>query len=480
MSTEISKSLLKNSIWSVIGRFGYLIIVLITNIILARILEPQDFGQVAIVMFFITFSIIISESGLSGALVRKNNASDLDISTIFLFNFFTSSCLAIIIYSFSDLISEYYNNSDLSELLIFALLILLFSSLGNIQMTLLIKEMKFQLKSILEVIAILCGSIVAIILAINGFGKISIIWMYVINAVILTILMWIIVGPLKNYKFSLKSFKEFYKFGVNTTLSSVINAVFNNIYQLIFAKYFSMSVSGHYYQAKQLHDVPVNLLQSSIISVFYSALSKKQDDKKEFNGFYDVILNYYIVVVSLICSFIFLYSDLIVKLLLGNKWISAAVYLKLLIIAGLFYCIEVFYKNLLKVFNRTELILKIEMIKKIFQILTILFGFYSFNINFFIYGLILTNFLGMLVMCIYGDVIRGVRNFNYMKFLLIIGFLSLFFDRVLIFFGHDFLRIIFFIFFVFLYFCILKIFGLFDYYDILKYFRINKNKSYFE
>ena len=93
MSNKMSNSLLKNSIWSVVGRFGYLIIVLITNIILARILEPEDFGKVAVVMFFITFSIIVTESGLSGALVRKNNASDLDISTIFIFNFFSLPCI---------------------------------------------------------------------------------------------------------------------------------------------------------------------------------------------------------------------------------------------------------------------------------------------------------------------------------------------------------------------------------------------------
>ena len=289
MSNKMSNSLLKNSIWSVVGRFGYLIIVLITNIILARILEPEDFGKVAVVMFFITFSIIVTESGLSGALVRKNNASDLDISTIFIFNFFTSCLLALIIYIFSGVIAQYYNDSSLSDLLVFSILILVFNALGNIQMTLLIKEMEFKLKSILEIISVLCGSVVSVVLAVNNFGKVSIIWMYVINSIILTVLMWLVVGPLRTYKFSLKSFKEFYEFGINTTLTAAINAIFNSIYQLIFGKYFSMSVSGYYQQAKQLHDVPVNLLQSSIISVFYSALSKRQDDKNSFNIFYDLI-----------------------------------------------------------------------------------------------------------------------------------------------------------------------------------------------
>lgn len=473
MSNKMSNSLLKNSIWSVVGRFGYLIIVLITNIILARILEPEDFGKVAVVMFFITFSIIVTESGLSGALVRKNNASDLDISTIFIFNFFTSCLLALIIYIFSGVIAQYYNDSSLSDLLVFSILILVFNALGNIQMTLLIKEMEFKLKSILEIISVLCGSVVSVVLAVNNFGKVSIIWMYVINSIILTVLMWLVVGPLRTYKFSLKSFKEFYEFGINTTLTAAINAIFNSIYQLIFGKYFSMSVSGYYQQAKQLHDVPVNLLQSSIISVFYSALSKRQDDKNSFNIFYDLILSYYIVIVSLVSSFIFLYSDLVVSLILGEKWFIASIYLKFLIIGALFYCVEVFYKNILKVFNRTDLILKIEIIKKIFQVLTILVGFYSFNVLTFIYGLILTNIFGMILVCYYANSIRGVVEFGYIKSLIITSFMCLIFYYILDFFDSSYFGIVYYILYVFIYFCILKVFGLFDFFNVLKKIRTN-------
>lgn len=469
MNKETTNVLLINTIWSLFGRFGYLIIGLITNIILVRLLGPEDFGQVAIIMFFITFSIILTESGLSGALVRKNNVTEIDISTIFLFNLIVSSILMVILICTSGYIANFYNNPELKSLLIFSSLILVINALGNIQMTLLIKEMKFKRKSLYEVIATICGSIFAIFLALNNYGALSIVSMQMVNAIVLTGLLWFFVGPLKTYKFSLKSFKGFYKFGVNTTLSSLLNASFNNIYQLILAKYFLISKAGYFYQAKQLHDIPVNLLQSSILGVIYSALCKVQDEPENFNKIYNKILKVYTITISLICTLIFIYADLIIYLLYGKEWLQTSTYLKMLILSAFFYAMEIFYRNIFKVFDKTDKILKIEIIKKIFQSTTIIYGIYKMDIYILILGFVITSVFGFLISLYMSEKVKSSISKSFVKDFIFIILINLLLGCIFYFNFNDYLKLFFSPIFIIVYFYLLRVFRVFNIFEYLRF-----------
>lgn len=397
MSNTLSKKLLINTLWSIIGHFGYIAIGLISNIVLVRLLEPKDFGRIAIIMFFIAIFTVMIESGLSGALVRKQNATEIDYSTIFIFNLAVSIVLMILLIGFSGYISEFYQDPQLKYILMTSSLVLLFNALRITQTTKLIKQMRFKAKALYEFVAILFSSIVAIILAIRGFGVWALIFLQILTALTLTVILWVFVGPLKKYKFSFDSFKQFYKFGVNTTLASLLNTVFDNIYQLILAKYFTLSQTGYFYQSKKLQETPVGIIQSTVLGVIYSALSKLQDDSNSFNKLYQEIVRIFTIIVALICMLIYFYAEFIISTLYGDKWIESAIYLRLLIIAAFFYLQEIFNRIIFKVFDRTEKILQLEIIKKVVQTSTIIYGVWVMSIEVLLYGFLITSILSFFI-----------------------------------------------------------------------------------
>ncbi|MBW7470449.1 lipopolysaccharide biosynthesis protein [Marinobacter sp. F4218] len=397
MSRELSRSLLVNTLWSFVGRFGYLAVGLITNIILVRLLSPKEFGQVGIIMFFIVVASVLTESGLSGALVRKQNATEVDYSTIFIFNLVVSLTLMTLFVASSGFIADFYEDSNLKEILIVSSFVLLINALRVTQATKLIKNLQFKKKAGYEFLAILLASIIAVVLAFNGAGVWALVALQLSSAAILTVLLWLFVGPLRTYQFSVKAFTQFYKFGINTTLSSLLNTAFDNVYQLILGKYFSITQAGYFYQAKKLQEMPTGVLQGAMLGVVYSTLAKLQNRPMEFNALYQSVVRVFTIIVALICMLIFYYSELIITVLYGDKWVSAVFYLQMLIIASFFYLQEMFNRIVFKVFDKTENILKLEIFKKILQTFTIVYGIWTMSIENLLYGFVATSVISFFI-----------------------------------------------------------------------------------
>ncbi|WP_286435773.1 oligosaccharide flippase family protein, partial [Myroides odoratimimus] len=193
-------------------------ITLLTNVLLARLLSPKEFGVVAIATFFIAMSKVLTESGLSGALIRKTNATEIDNSTIFIFNLSVSVGLYLILFFFSPIIEVYYEIDNLSIYLRVLGTILIINSFQIIQNVRLIKQLRYKAISLYTLISVIISSIIAIIIAFLGYGVWSLILLQVLNVLFLTIIYWIKEQGLTVYKFSIESFKELYGFGLYTTL----------------------------------------------------------------------------------------------------------------------------------------------------------------------------------------------------------------------------------------------------------------------
>ncbi|PKR79944.1 hypothetical protein CW751_12745 [Brumimicrobium salinarum] len=395
--TDIKKSIVSGFIWSILGQGGYLIIGLVANIILARLLTPFEFGQVGIIMFFIVIAKVLTESGLSGALIRKNDATDEDFSTVFIFNLIISIVLMLLIIGFSGTIANFYDDPQLKYILIASSSVLLFNAFQITKNARLIKDLKFKRKSKYEVLAILCASIIGITLAFYGYGVWSIVLMQISTALILTLLLWIFEPSIKKLVFRRNSFKSLYKFGVNTTLASLLNTAFDNIYQLILGRYFAISQTGLYYQGKKLQEVPVGVIKSTTLGVVFASLSKVQDDSKQFDYLYNKIVAFFTVIIGAICLFVFFYAENIIMLLYGEKWIDAVFYLQILIVSSFFYMQEMFNRIIFKVFDRTEKILHLEVFKKAIQSISIIIGVILLNIEVLMYGFLITSIISFFI-----------------------------------------------------------------------------------
>ena len=387
---SINKKLKNGVFWSLTGEFGFKIISLLANIIFARILIPEEFGIMAIAYFFISISRVLTESGLSGALIRKKEATEVDHSTIFIFNLGVSLFLYLILFFSSKAIENFYDIINLSSYLRVLGLVLIINGFRIIQQVKLVKNLEYKTITKIKVTSILISSIVAIYLAYAGYGIWALIAMQVINSLLVVIFYWGSQGGLKTYKFSLESFKGLYSFGLFTTLSSILNTAFDNAYQLVLGKYFNLSETGFYYQAKKLTEVPVSIISSTSSGVVFATLSQVQDNKKEFDKVYSNLNRIFTVFVGLVCLLIFCYSREFLYIIYGDKWLSADFYMKILAISNFFYIQELFNRNIFKVFNKTHKIFILELIKKAIILVSLVLGVYLESIEVLMYGFMIT------------------------------------------------------------------------------------------
>ncbi|MFV8280295.1 lipopolysaccharide biosynthesis protein [Christiangramia marina] len=425
MSKAFKRNIITGFLWSFLGQSGYLIIGLLANIILARLLSPYEFGQVGIVMFFIVLAKVLTESGLSGALIRNNEATEIDFSTVFVFNLGVSLTLMLLLISFSGSIADFYNDSELKHILIVTSSILFINALQITQNARLVKNLEFKKKALYEFIAIFFAAVIGIALAYYNAGVWSIVIMQIATSLFLTVLLWIFEGPVKTIYFSKTSFQKLYKFGVNTTLSSLLNTGFDNLYQLILGKYFAISQTGFFYQGKKLQEVPVKIIKSTTLGVVFSSLSKLQDDSGQFQTYYRRIVTLFTIAVGLICLLVYFYAHNIILLLYGEKWLEAVFYMQVLIIASYFYMQEMFNRIIFKVFDRTEKILYLEIIKKSIQSISILIGVLLKSIEILLYGFLVTSIISFFIN--YYESRRVQNNFSWYEVILVIkvAFISL-------------------------------------------------------
>ena len=418
MNKSFKRNIITGFFWSFLGQTGYLIIGLVANIILARLLSPYEFGQVGIIMFFIVLAKVLTESGLSGALIRKNDATEEDFSTVFVFNLVVSLILMILLILFSGVIANFYEDAQLKNILMVTSIVLFINALQITQNARLVKDLQFKKKALYEFIAIFLSSILGVTLAIYNVGVWAIVIMQIATALFLTVLLWVFEGPLTKFVFSKTSFKGLYKFGVYTTLSSLLNTAFDNIYQLILGKYFAISQTGFFYQGKKLQEVPVKIIKSTTLGVVFSSLSKLQDDSKQFEKYYRRIVTLFTIAVGLICVVVYFYAHNIILLLYGEKWLGAVFYMQILIVASYFYMQEMFNRVIFKVFDKTEKILYLEIIKKSIQSVSIVIGVLAKNIEILLYGFLVTSALSFFIN--YYESRKVQDNFSWYEIILVI------------------------------------------------------------
>lgn len=390
-SESIKKSLFSGLIWTSGGQFLTVIVNLSINIVLAKFLSPDQFGVMGIIMFFVLLGDVLAKGGLSGALIRMEKVNPLDYSTVFVFNLIVSTILYIILWISSEEISIYYGHNEIEILLRITGLTLIVNAFQLINITNLVRSWKFKKRFIFEFSSTLIASIISVVLALNDFGIWALALLPLNTSLFLTIFLILSEGFHGGYMFSFKSFKKTYKFGVNTTLASLIETTFENIYSLVLGRYFSVTQVGYFYQAQKLQKVPNNILNSFSQRVLFPVLSKSQNNKLEFSRVYNKINILFTVFVGLFGLFIFIFSKPIILLLFGSKWLGSVFYLQLFIVASFFYMQEQFNRIIFKVFDKTSNILVLEIIKKVFQIITIIFGVYYLNIKYLIFGYVLTS-----------------------------------------------------------------------------------------
>ena len=359
-------------LWSFIDNFTNLGAQFVVGIILARILSPREFGLIGMLTIFIAISQSFIDSGFSNALIRKKDCTQTDYSTIFFFNLGVSILCYILLFIFSGAISSFFVEPQLKSLVQVLGLGLILNSFGIIQRTILTKTINFKLQTKVSFIASLVSGVIAITMALKGFGVWSLVALTLSRYALTSTFLWVYTKWKPTFIFCKKSFKELFGFGSKLLLSGLIDTAYRNIYYLVIGKYFSAVDLGFYTRADQFQSLPSSNLQGIIGRVSYPMLSSIQDDIPRLREAYIKIIRSTMLITFILMLGMAAVSRPMILTLIGDKWKPSIIYLQMLCFVGMFYPLHALNLNMLQVLGRSDLFLKLEIIKKILAIPIIL------------------------------------------------------------------------------------------------------------
>ena len=396
-----------NYIWGMLGKLLPQGINLITSFILARFLTPDDFGQIGVLLVFTTVAGTLMEAGLGGSLVKEKKISDIDCSTIFVYNIVISIIIYILIFCCSELIESYFNISGLSTVCRLLCLVFVINSWGQIALTLLYRDLRFKVLCLNNVIGAVCSSIIAITMAMNDCGVYALVAQLVSQQIIVVCLNWYFSNYQISLKFSYKSFRRLFSFGFYTTVSNVLESIYENLITSVIGKYLGVKSAGYLTQAKRLETASCNVFVSTINNVSFPMLVKVNDSKKVFINEAERLMKVGLLLTLPLIFSISIYSEQIIRLTLGKEWILAAPYLRILMFAGIFMIGESMTRNFLKSLLFVKILFVITIIKRIIG-LGLIIGCALYEPNYFLYAYMGGSIIAFLINWIAYNKIMGL------------------------------------------------------------------------
>jgi teichuronic acid exporter len=360
--------------WSFIDSFSKQGITFVVGIILARLLTPAEFGLIGMITIFIAISQAFIDSGFSQALIRKNNATQTDYSTVFYFNLTIAVLLYIILFFSAGSISRFFKEPLLKQIIRILGLELIISALTIVQRTRLTKRIDFKLQTKISVISSMIAGSVGITMAFTGFGVWSLVTRTLTGMALTSLLLWIWNKWKPTLEFSMHSFREMFSFGSKLLASGLIDTAYSNIYLLIIGKFFSATELGYYTRADQFKNLPSSNINSIISRVSYPVMATIQTDIPKLKAAYQKLIKSTMLITFILMLGMAAVAKPLIITLIGDKWLPAAIYLQLLCFVGMFFPLHALNLNILKVQGKSDLFLKLEIIKKLLAIPTIVIG----------------------------------------------------------------------------------------------------------
>lgn len=361
-------------LWSFIDQFANLGITFIAGIILARLLSPQEFGLIGMITVFIAVSESFINSGFSSALIRKKVCTDTDYSTVFYFNLVVGILFFIILFISAPAIAAFFNELQLKAIVQVLGVVLIIDSLTLIQKTILTKRVDFKLQAKISIIASVVSGVIAIYMAYSGYGVWSLVAQRLLKQGINSLFLWIWNRWRPLFVFSIESFKELFGFGSKLLVSGLIDTLYRNIYYLVIGKFFSALELGYYTRADGFKQIPSQNLNGIIGRVSYPVLASIQDDKPRLKSHYQKLIRSTMLVTFVLMLGMAAVAEPMVITLIGEKWRPSIIYLQMLCFVGMMYPLHALNLNMLQVLGRSDLFLKLEVIKKILAVPTIIIG----------------------------------------------------------------------------------------------------------
>lgn len=324
MTKKVSnKQIFSSLVWKLMERGGVQGISFIVSIVLARILTPEEYGLIAIVLIFINLANVFVQSGFNTALIQKKDADDLDFSTIFYFSFFIASLLYIVLFFSSSFISDFYHQPMLEPVIKVLSIILFFGAVNSIQVAIISREMQFKKLFYSSIGAVLASGIIGIMMAVMGFGVWALVGQQITSQFFTTIIMWFTVKWRPQLQFSYSRLKSLFSYGWKILFASLIDALYLDLRTLVIGRIFSPDMVGYYNRGKQFPTIIVNNIDGSIQSVMLPTYASHQDNRVRVKSLMKRSISTSSFIVIPMMVGLAVVAEPVVKLILTDKWLPS-------------------------------------------------------------------------------------------------------------------------------------------------------------
>ena len=362
------------------------------GLVLARLLTPSEYGIMAILTIFIAVSNSIVDSGFSNALIRKTDARRVDYNTVFLFNLLVSGLLYVVLFLAAPAISRFFKEPLLVEVMRVIGWVLVINALAIIPRTLFVKEVNFKTQTKVSLIASISSGVIGIGMALAGLGVWSLVGQQLSRQLLNTLFLWIYCTWRPAWEFSMQSFKELFGFGSKILLSGLLNTIFNEIYSLVIGRCYTSAQLGQYTRANQFNQIFSSNLTTVIQRVSYPVLSSIQDESERLREAYRKVIKS-TMLISFACMLgLAAVARPLILILIGEKWLPAVGFLQIICFSGMFYPLHAINLNILQVKGRSDLFLRLEIIKKIIAVGPLVLGV-LFSIEYMLWGSVCTSLI---------------------------------------------------------------------------------------
>lgn len=400
--------------WTFLDQAGSLGISFVVGIILARLLQPAEFGLLGMVTVFTAIATVFTDSGFGQAMVRKMDLTEEDKLTAFWFSCGMGILVYIALFISAPWVSAFYNEPQLTDILRITSIPILFSGLLTIPNMIFTREINFKVTTKISFSRAILSGMVGIYMAIMGYG----VWALIVQGLVSYAIGIIMFNYYCRWKikfiFKKNSFHYLWGFGSKMLASNLLNTAYNNLYQIVIGKFYSPTDLGQYQRGQSYSGLFSNTLTQVVQRVSFPTLSKMQDDTERLKYGYRKIIKLSMFVSCLGSMALAAMAKPLIVILIGEKWLPAAEYLQIICLGALLYPVHAINLNVLTVMGRSDLFLKLEIIKKIIGTIPIVIGIFL-GIKVMLWAGVVSSFLCFAINAHYSEKLINYSFLNQFK-----------------------------------------------------------------
>jgi O-antigen/teichoic acid export membrane protein len=364
MSSSIKEQTLSGVKWNALGQFSAYAIQFVLGIVIARLLDPADYGVIGMLAIFMAIAQSFVNSGFGNALIRKSDRTEVDCSTAFYFNVAVAVLLYGVLFLSAPAIADFYNTPLLTDVLRVYSLTLIIGSLGIVPRALRSVAVDFKTQAYASVISVIVSGLVGLYLAFSGYGVWALVWQAIISSCVSVVVIWVLARWRPLWAYSWESFRSMFSYGSRLLASGLLHTVYTHASSILIGKFYTPAELGNYDRGNSIASLPSLRLSSVFNSVSFPILSKVQNDDERLKNVYHKYVAMTSLVIFFIMTLLAVVARPLVLLLLTEKWLGAVPFLQVFCFAYMFDSICRLNNNMMYVKGWSGLFLKLEIIKK--------------------------------------------------------------------------------------------------------------------